>query len=285
MKIVITGSSGFIGQALIKELKKSNHLITEVKREWLSKPALELSEIIKNSDAVINLAGASIMSRWTKQNKRIIYESRVKTTLNLVEAIKILPAEDCPEKFISASAVGIYKNNNLHNESSLNYNDGFLGKVVKDWEDASECLPKDINRVIFRIGLVLGKDSKIIKKMKFPFKLGLGATIGDGRQAFPFIHIDDVVNAFILAIEINNFSGTYNLAAPERISNKDFTKTFAGLLNRPAFFRIPGFILRILLGEVAEVLLKSPAVVPKKLMDSGFIFRFPEIKTVLEDII
>jgi len=285
MKIVITGASGYIGSAIATELKKRQHQVMPVKRDLLYGAVGDLKNVLRNSDVVINLAGASIMQRWTKQNKKTIYDSRIKTTANIVEATEMLPPGEQPEKFISASAVGIYKSGYRHDETSLNYDESFVGKVVKDWESASDGLPGNVNRVIFRTGLVLGRDSKIIKNMLLPFKLGLGATIGNGKQPFPFIHINDVVSAFASAVENTQFTGIYNLVAPESVTNKDFTKEFATQLNRPAYFRIPAPILKLAFGEAAVMLLCSPEVVPHRLLNMGFNFISPTLKETVKKVL
>jgi uncharacterized protein len=285
MRIIITGSSGYIGKALIKELDKRQHQVIQINRELLYGSIDKLQNVIKNSNVVINLAGSPILKRWTKRNKTIIYNSRVITTQNLVKAIKELPSNEQPKKFISASAVGIYKSGECHDEQSTYFDNGFLGEVVKGWEQASIDLPENVKRIIFRIGLIIGKDAKPIKNLLLPINLGLGASVGKGNQAFPFIHIDDVVKVFIEAIENKNFMGIYNLVSPQSISNKEFTKTFAKFLNRPVFFFIPEFILKLILGEASILLSKSPVVVPKRLIDVGFKFNYPTIKKALDEII
>lgn len=285
MRIIITGASGYIGKEITNHLNINNQTVVAVKRELLYGPISELANIIKNSDTIINLAGASIIQRWTKKNKTIIYDSRVKTTRNLVVAINSLPAVEQPKLFISASAIGIYRSGESHDESSTRYNPEFVGKVVKDWESASEDLSENINRVIFRIGLVLGKESKSIKNMLMPFKLGLGATIGNGRQPFPFIHIEDVANAFVTSIRNKQLSGIYNLVTPQLISNAEFTKAFASILKRSAFLCIPGFVLKIFFGKAAELLIESPEVVSKRFMEEGFNFKYKSIEDVLKSIV
>jgi len=160
-----------------------------------------------------------------------------------------------------------------------------VGTVAKDWENACNDLSPNVQKIIMRIGLILGKNAKIISYSKIPFKLGLGARLGNGKQPFPFIHEHDVTGAFVWAV--NNFdnNGVFNLVAPESITNKDFTKVLAKAYNRPAFFAIPEFILKLVLGEAAVLLTESPEVVPKNLLEAGFEFQYPTLKLALEEIV
>jgi len=267
------------------ELKKQGHEVSGIERKLIYGSTVILSKELEGSDVIINLAGAPILQRWTKRKKTLIYESRVRTTRNLVQAINALPKEKQPKKFINASAIGIYKSGYIHDENSVNYNSGFDGIVVKDWENASSELVPTIRKNIFRIGLVIGKEAKTITNLLLPFKLGLGATLGNGKQPFPFVHEKDVFRAFVWAVEDLDKNGIFNLVAPESISNKEFTKALAKILNRPAFFSIPGFILKMILGDAAALLTDSPEVKPKKLLDSGFGFNYPDINSALTEIL
>ncbi len=285
MNIILTGSNGYVGKLISAELKKRGHQTSGIERKILYEKVAELKEMLQNSDVVINLAGAPILQRWTKKNKKAIYDSRVLTTRNIVKAIAELPENERPRKVLSASAIGIYKSGNTHTEESLNFDEGFVGGVVKDWENELTQLPNKVQTVIFRLGIVLGQNAKTIKNMLLPFKLGLGGKIGSGNQAFPFIHEQDVVNAFIWAVEKEGKNGVYNLTAPENISNKEFTKVFAQSLHRPAFVPIPPFILKLLFGEAATLLTQSPVVSSKKLHEAGFKFKYPTIHATLQNII
>lgn len=285
MKIRITGISGYLGKILSEELRKRGHEVLGIERRLIYGSLEVLSNAIEGTDVIINLAGAPILQRWTERKKILIHESRVRTTRNLIAAINALPKEKQPKKLISASAIGIYKSGFSHNENSTNFDEEFVGKVVQDWENATSELPEYIQKNIFRIGLVLGKEAKTITNLLLPFKLGLGATIGNGKQPFPFIHEKDVSHAFIWAVEDLNKSGTFNLVAPESITNKDFTKVLANALNRPAIFSIPEFVLKLVLGEAAVLLTESPVVLPKALLEKGFEFKFPTIEMALNEIL
>jgi uncharacterized protein len=285
LKIRITGISGYLGKKIEEELKKRGHEVLGIERRLIYGSLTTLSKEIEGTDVVINLAGAPILQRWTERKKILIHESRVRTTRNLVKAIHLMPQHEQPKKFISASAIGIYKSGFQHNENSANFDEGFVGKVVQDWENASSELPSHIQKNILRIGLVLGKEAKTITNLLLPFKLGLGATIGNGKQPFPFIHEKDVISAFIWAVENSDKSGIFNLVAPENISNKEFTKALAKTLNRPAIFSIPEFVLKVVLGEAAVLLTESPTVEPKNLLEARFEFRYPDIKDALKEIV
>ncbi|MGQ8335302.1 TIGR01777 family oxidoreductase [Sunxiuqinia sp. A32] len=285
MKVAITGSSGFIGKHITDELTARGHELRLVTRQMLYGDPTELVDFIKNTDVVINLAGAPILQRWTTTNKVIIYNSRVITTKNLCAAINQLPPKERPKTYIGASAVGIYQALATHDETSSNFAINFAGRVVMDWEDASLQLDKSVRRVIFRTGMVIGKDSQIMKYLLPIYKAGLGGWIGNGLQAFAFIHIEDVKKAFCDAVEEKAYSGIFNLVAPQLITNKDFSKSLANALNRPLFFSVPTKALELVYGEAAEMIVTSPKVIPKQLQDMGFSYQFPEIDSAIRQII
>lgn len=283
-KIAITGSRGYIGQRLTLFLQKQNYQVVTIDRSLLYGPIDELMHCISDCYAVINLAGASINQRWSKKNKELIYNSRILTTRQLVKAINTLNTEQRPKHFLSVSAVGIYQNDIKHTEESQAFDSAFLGTVVKDWENEIQQLSPTVKQSIFRLGLVLGKDAKIIQRLSPVFKLGIGGAIGSGKQAFPYIHINDVLRAFLWAIEESK-TGTYNLCTQEYANNKDFTLNLAKGLNRPAIFNIPPFILRLMFGEMAIIVLKSPIVDASKIAETGFNFSVNSIKdTILKSL-
>ncbi|HBL77587.1 MAG: TIGR01777 family protein [Bacteroidetes bacterium GWF2_42_66] len=284
MKVVITGSNGYIGRKLINRLQTEGYECIPVKREFWDRGIEKLSELLAGTNVVVNLAGAPVLQRWTAKNKAEIYSSRVLTTQKLVSAIYLLPEVKRPKIFISASAVGIYQSGETHNESSTRFASGFLGKLVQDWEQASATLPDDVRRVVFRVGLALGNDSKTIKTMLPAFRMGLGGKIGSGKQVFPFVHVDDLVSAFLWVIKNPEASGIYNLVAPQIVTNQQFTLQLAQKLKRPAFFAIPSFILKIIFGEASQLLIESPSVIPERLIKSGFIFSKSTISEALDDI-
>jgi len=258
--------------------------VSGIKRELLYGSTESLANELSGCDVIINLAGASILRRWTNKNKKLIYDSRIQTTKNLVKSVNYLKSEHRPKKFISASAIGIYKEGAKHDERSNNFDSGFVGRVTQDWEDALNDLPKAVQKNVFRIGLVLGKESKSIRKLLTPFKLGVGGRIGSGKQAFPFIHEKDLVKAFVWTCEDFNESKTFNLVAPQEITNSEFTAVFAKKLNRPALITIPAMAIKLGLGESSSLLLESPIVIPKELLNTGFSYNFSTIDSALSDI-
>lgn len=284
MRISITGLNGYLGSLIAAALKDKGNEVNGIGRTLLYAPPAQLAKALDKSEVVINLAGATVLQRWTKANKDEIYNSRVVTSKNLVAAINLLEEKDRPVQIISASAIGIYRAGAIHDESSIDFDPGFLGKVVLDWEKTLNELPDSIKTTIFRIGPVLGRKSKTITNLKLPFQLGLGGPIASGRQAFPFIHENDLVKAFLWAIETSQ-SGVFNLVAPEQISNIDFTKTLAHLLHRPAILPVPAFALRLIFGDAASMLSESPQVLPNALDENRFQFEFPDIYTTLKEIL
>lgn len=284
MKIIISGSNGYIGRNLKKEFKQKGHICISLDRMSLYDiPAL--TGILRESDAVIHLAGAPILQRWTKTNKTEILDSRVITTKNITNAINLLPENKRPNTFISASAVGIYSPDQVHTESSTSFSGDFVGEVVKQWEAASEELDDSVRKIIFRIGLVVGKEAKTMTNLLPIFKLGLGGKIGSGKQSFPFVHIEDVIQAILWVLSNQETTGIYNLVAPERINNLQFTKAISKSLKRPAFFTVPEIALKLVYGEAASLLFQSPEVIPERLIKSGFKFQYPDIQSSLKEII
>lgn len=284
MKIAVSGSNGYIAQNLIPELEAANHGITRIQRSELG-DVDQLTKIFSGTDVVISLAGAPILQRWTRKNKNEIVRSRIDSTQNIVHAINRLPLDHRPGLFISASAAGIYSPNKIHTEESTSFSNDFVAEVVRNWENASNDLNPDVRKVIFRIGLILGKEAKTIQSLVPVIKLGLGGKIGNGKQPFPFIHISDAIRAILWIIENKNARGIYNLVAPQNIDNKTFTGTLAESLNRPAIFTVPEFILKIALGEASALLLQSPQVYPERLLNEGFKFNFPDIRSTINEIV
>ena len=284
MDIKMTGSSGYLGNLISEKLKKNGHQVRGINRELLYGPTKNLAREIRKTNIVINLAGAPILQRWTNKNKKEIYDSRIITTQNLVKAIKTLLPEQRPQKVISVSAVHIYKTGKKHNEKSNDFGTDFIGKVVFDWEKAWNGLPVSIQFTIFRLAVVLGKKSDSIKQMQVPFKLGIGGKVGSGNQPFPFVHEKDVARVFEWATENSGTTGVFNVSAPQQITNKEFTQALAKTLHRPAFIPVPVALLKLIYGEAASLLSKSPAVIPEALEKSEFEFEFPAIETALKNI-
>lgn len=280
--IAITGASGFVGTNLSEVFKQNGYEVRAIKRDEL-KDIEKLSSILEGTQAVINLAGANIIARWSEEYKKLLYSSRIDTTKALIEAMK--KCEVKPKTLISTSAVGIYSNKKEYNEENIEYADDFLGGVCKDWEKtALEAKEFGVRVAIFRFGIVMGKGGAL-SKMLTPFKLGIGGTIGDGSQAFSFIHIDDLVNAYMFALENENISGEYNLTAPVPTTNKGLTKALGVTLHRPTFLPVPQFALQLIFSEGAKVLTDGQSVVPKRLLDAGFNFKYKTIEETIENLL
>lgn len=284
MKIKMTGASGYLGKIITAELKSKGHKVSSIHRDLLYGPAENLTGELKHTDVVINLAGAPVLQRWTSKAKKEIYNSRIQTVENLVRAFQIMFPKERPAKVVSASAIGIYASGKTHTEESYDFDQGFLGEVVKDWEKSWNGLPKEVHLTLFRIAVVLGKESATLQKMLPLFKLGIGGKIGNGKQPFPFVHETDVARAFTWAAENKNTTGVFNLTAPQEITNAGFTRALAKKINRPAFIPVSPFALKLLYGKAAAMLTKSPAVLPHKILEAGFEFKYPTIEQALEEI-
>ncbi|NLC28720.1 MAG: TIGR01777 family protein [Campylobacteraceae bacterium] len=283
MRIAMSGANGFVGRYLSKRLVENNHEIVAITRQAI-KDESSLLATLKKCDAVINLAGANISERWTPLHKKAMTSSRLETTKAIVNAIKAMQTP--PRVLISTSAVGIYENGKEHDETSPELDDGFLGNLAKEWEkEALNAKSANTRVAIFRFGVVLGRSGGALEQMIPIFKLGLGGTLGDGKQGFSWIHIEDLYRAYVAVLEDESKEGIYNLCAPNPISNAEFTKELGKVLGRPAFFRAPSFVLKLKFGEGATILLEGSKVYPKKLLSEDFSFFYPKIEQALDAII
>ena len=280
--LAITGSSGFVGTNLRDFFEKKGFNVIGIKREEL-KDEKKLLDIIENADIIVNLAGANIINRWTESYKKILYNSRLDTTKALINAMN--KADKKPELFISTSAVGIYKNTTCYDEESFEFEDDFLANLCKDWEaEALKAKDFGIRTAIFRFGIILG-DGGALEKMLTPFKLGLGGTIGSGLQDFSFIHIEDLINAYDFIYENKSLDGVFNLTAPEPTTNLNLTKALGKKLKRPTLLPVPEFVLNLIFSEGAKVLTDGQCVKPKRLIDSGFEFKFINIDSTIDNLV
>lgn len=282
-QIAITGASGFVGTSLTKHFEALGYEITKIQRSQL-KDIETLSHIVGSSDIVINLAGANIINRWSEEYKKLLYSSRLDTTSALIQAFE--KANNKPKLFISTSAVGIYSNSKEQSEENFEYGDDFLSKLCRDWEsEAFKAKDLEIRTAVFRFGIVLGKGGGALEKMLTPFKLGVGGTIGDGQQAFSFIHLKDLLRAYDFIIENDSFDGVFNLTAPEPTTNYGLTKALGKTLHRPTILPVPEFVLNLIFSEGAKVLTDGQRVVPSKLQNSGFEFHYKDIQSTIDDIV
>ena len=278
--IAICGSTGFVGTSLGKYFSNLNYKIISISREILNNQE-KLEKTISSSDIVINLAGANIINRWSESYKKLLYLSRIETTAKIVDAINKI--EKKPKLLISTSAVGIYDNKLVYDENG-SYSNDFLSALCQDWEDEAFKAKSEFTKVsIFRFGIVMGRDGGALQKMITPFKLGLGGVIGSGNQAFSFIHIDDLLNAYKFVIE-NEYEEIFNLTTPVPTTNRGLTKALGKTLKKPTIFPVPEFILNLIFSEGAKVLTDGQSVVPKKLLDLGFEFKFNTIEETIEDL-
>ena len=278
--IAITGSSGFVGTNLKRYFTNLGYEVLPIARGDLSNQQ-RLQEIINQSDIVINLAGANIINRWSESYKKLLYSSRIDTTKAIVEAINKVQNKSI--QLISTSAVGIYDNKQTYDENGVHTSD-FLGKLAEDWEEEALKARSESTKVsIFRFGIVLGKDGGALEKMITPFKLGLGGVIGTGKQAFSFIHIEDLLNAYKFVIE-NNHEDIFNLTAPNPTTNKGLTLALGKTLKKPTILPVPEFVLNIIFSEGAKVLTDGQSAIPKNLMDLGFEFKYKTIDETIKDL-
>lgn len=281
-KIAISGSSGFVGTELKRMFISQGFEVFPIPRSAFEDEK-KLVEILDGVDTVINLSGANIIARWSEAYKKILYTSRINITRALVNAMEKCTKK--PTRFISTSAVGIYDNKNTYDENDMNYSKDFLGNLVRDWEaEALNAKNLGIRTNIFRFGIVLG-DGGALKKMLLPFKLGLGGVIGDGKQAFSFIHIEDLKNAYMYVMEHKNIDGIFNLSSPTPTSNAGLTKALGKALKRPTILPVPKFILKLIFSQGAQVLTDGQSVVPKRLLDNGFVFRYPTIDEAISNLV
>lgn len=296
MKVFITGGTGFVGSHLSNHLLQKGHHVSSIGRSPVQKridhqnftyissdttiPG-QWQEYVQDCDVAFNLAGKSIFTRWTAKAKQQIYDSRILTTRNLVEALSANTI------LISTSAVGYYgdRGDDILTEDTSPGND-FLSKVGIDWENEAMAAGKKGTRVaVTRFGIVLGKNGGAMEKMIPAYKSFLGGSLGDGKQWFPWIHLDDIVHASIFIMEHPEVEGVFNFTAPEPIRNIDFAKSLGKVLNRPAIMPAPAFLIRLFAGEFGETLLNSCRAVPKRLLKAGYEFRYPELIDTLKDIV
>jgi hypothetical protein len=293
-KILVSGSSGLIGTALLPALRTSGYEVAHLVRGAASgneriawdPPRLLAPESVSGFDTVIHLAGESIVGRWTEAKKRRIRESRVQATRNLAEALAA--ARQRPRLLISASAIGYYGDRGdetLREESSPGT--GFLPEVCREWEAAAEPAAKaGIRTVQMRFGLVLSGSGGALQKMLPPFRMGVGGNMGNGRQWWSWVHIDDLVGAVQHVIKTEALQGPVNVVTPNPVRNAEFTKTLASVLSRPAIFPMPAFAARLVFGQMGdELLLASQRVEPTKLITSGYVFQKPDLRVALEAIL
>jgi uncharacterized protein (TIGR01777 family) len=297
MKITVTGATGFIGKRLVERLLEQGHAVHILGRTartplpsnvqfslWNAVAGEPPEECIREADAIVHLAGEPVSQRWTPEVKRRIWSSRVDGTRHLVQA---LARRTAPlPVLISASAIGYYGSRGdetLTEESAPG--SGFLAELGVAWErEALQATELGTRVVMPRIGIVLGRGGALAVMLP-PFRAGLGGRIGDGRQWMSWIHLDDLVNLIVFALDRPALQGPVNATAPNPVRNAEFTETLARVLRRPAIFPVPLFGLRVLFGEMSEVMLASQRVLPKAAEAAGFKFSFPDLGPALKHVL
>jgi len=298
MKFFITGGTGFVGRNLSDSLLRGGHEVVAVGHrpeqdvvahdnfEYISADTSrngDWQDAVSEADVVYNLAGKSIFKRWTESYKRLIHDSRILTTRNLVEA---LPGNK-PVVFCSTSAVGYYgdRGDETLTEDSAG-GDDFLARLGIDWEaEARKAEEKGGRVVMARFGIVLGKGGGALAKMVPAFKFFTGGPLGSGTQWFPWVHLTDLIAGLMFIVENNEISGPVNFTAPNPVRNRDLARTLGKVLNRPSFVPAPGFMIRMVMGEFGDTLLAGQRAVPEKLLKHGFRFRFGELEDAIRDIV
>ncbi|RXQ89066.1 TIGR01777 family protein [Ancylomarina salipaludis] len=299
VQVLISGGTGLVGKALCNKLQAKAYDVAILSRHkntnspykcfyWNPNEDKIDSEAIASSDYIIHLAGANIAEkRWTPQRKKIILESRIQSAKLIFDEVQ--KQQKNLKAFISASAVGYYgsiTSEQIFSEGDKAAND-FLGRTCQQWEEAANQFNElGIRTTILRTGLVLNKQGGALSKMIIPVKLGLASALGNGKQYLPWIHIDDLCEIYIKAIEDNTMKGAYNAVAPEHQTNLSFTQTLAQVLKKPFWFpNIPTFLIKSLLGEMSELLLTGSRISASKLLSTGFTYKFPKLDKALVNLL
>ena len=296
MHIIVSGANGLIGKALAPALEAAGHRVTRLVRgrarpgwaeiAWEPETGRIAPQVMEGADAVVHLAGESIIGRWNADKKRRIYDSRVRGTQVICEALR--QVVKAPKVFVCASAIGYYGNcgERLLQEESRAGRD-FLARVCTDWEAAAvPASGRGIRVVSARLGMVLSSSGGALGQMLPPFRLGVGGMLGSGSQYMSWISLDDVVGAITHVLTTDSLHGPVNFVAPEVVRNREFTRTLGRVLRRPTRLRVPAFAARLLFGEMAQaLLLASTRVEPAKLQASGYSFRHPQLESALRHLL
>lgn len=300
MKVLITGATGLIGTALSELLINAGitvHYLTTSTKKLESKTNFyafywnpQEGKIDENAligvDAIIHLAGANIAKRWTNAYKQEIIESRVLSANLLFNALKKYPHQ--VKQFISASGTAIYpdSNTNVYDENSKQVSEGFLSNVVLKWEKSADQFKLlNINVSKIRTGVVYAKQGGALAEILKPIKLGIGSSFGTGKQIQSWIHILDLVDLYYFVLK-NNHDGVYNAVAPDNVSDEKLTKTIAKILKKPLFMpNIPRFIMKLILGDMHELLFTNKKIISQKAINQGFVFQFPDIESAMKNIL
>lgn len=304
MKVAITGATGFVGSRVVERLQAAGHATliltrnpSQAERMFPSAAFPGVTVIaytptqsgdwqgnLSGCDAVVNLAGQPIADRWTESRKRDILHSRQVGTQKLVEAIA--QANPRPQVLVNASAVGYYGTSETATfDETSQPGDDFLAQVCTAWEaEAEKIQASGVRLVILRMGIVLGMGG-VLARMLPPFKLFAGGPIGTGQQWFSWIHREDLIDLILQAVTQPTMSGVYNATAPHPVRMHELSQTLGDVLHRPSWLPVPGFALEALLGDGAKVILEGQQVLPKRTLETGFIYQYPTVKPALQEVV
>ncbi len=302
MKILLSGGTGFIGRSLVERLLEKKHEVTLLTRRpealqssfpstvklkaWDGSTLGDWVQEVELCDAIINLTGESIANkRWTSLQKRKIVQSRVHSTRILADAMQA--AHNKPSVFINASAVGYYGSVPEGDVTEAHpCGTGFLAETCVEWEkEASRANTLGARVVLTRFGVVLAKGGGALSKILPPFQMFMGGPLGSGQQWFPWVHRDDVTKAILFCCENKNMQGPVNVTAPDSVTMKEFCRTLGKVMHRPSIAAVPAFMLKLMLGEMADMLLEGQKVIPKKLQEAGYKFQYPKLEQALSQIV
>lgn len=299
MRVLITGGTGFLGRALAGHLQEAGYEVIVLSRRperarlppgvqatrWDGRTATGWAHLVEGAFALINLAGESIGQRWTAATKQRLRESRLNAGRAVVEAIAA--ARTKPQVLLQASAVGYYgpRGDERLTEEDPPGND-FLARLAVDWEASTQPVEAmGVRRVILRTGLALERDGGALARLLLPFRLFVGGPLGNGRQGWSWIHRADWVEAVKFLMERPEARGPYNLTAPQPVSNAEFSRILGRVLGRPSWLPVPAIALRLVFGEGADFLLTGQFVLPRRLLEAGFAFRYPDLESALRAIL
>lgn len=303
MRVVVVGGTGFIGASLVGEFVRTGAEVVVLTRQrehtarrllgrddvaivqWAPEGGVPLSAL-RGAEVVVNLAGSTIAQRWTAGTKRLILASRLAATDAIVAGLKELPAAERPQTLINSSAVGYYgpRGDEIVTEEAAAGTD-FLADVCRRWEEAAlGAEAAGVRVVLLRTGLVLG-DGGALRQMMLPFRFFVGGPLGSGLQWMPWIHIDDCVGIIRFAAENDALHGPVNVSAPQPVRNRDFARALGKAMGRPAFFPAPAFAMRLVLGEMAVMVLTGQRAVPRAALDAGYEFKHTDLDATLRDVV
>jgi uncharacterized protein (TIGR01777 family) len=307
MRVIITGGSGLIGRALTEDLTSDGHEVIILSRSpkrvtdlpsgaraeaWDAHTAGGWAHLADGADAIVNLAGANLAgegffpTRWTDERKRILRESRINAGRAVVEAVEQASAK--PRVVVQASAIGYYgpRGDEAITEEATAGKDWAARFTAQDWEPSTAAVEEmGVRRVIVRTGMVLSTKEGALPRLLLPFRLFAGGPMGGGKQWYSWIHLRDQARALRFLIGEDQASGPFNVAAPEPVTNGELARLVGRIMGRPSFFRVPALALTLAFGEVASVVLEGQRVVPRRLLDLGFEFQFPDAQSALRDLL